>query len=60
MEAAQATLQQARSLHGLARVVAITTPDNASSQRVLERLGFRFERTMRLAPDAAPVNLYAA
>src|SRR5512135_1445325 len=43
VEAARATLEQARSVHRLTRIVAITTPDNAASQSVLERLGFRFE-----------------
>ncbi len=42
-EAAEAVLALARERHGLARVLAITDPENAASQRVLERVGFRLE-----------------
>ena len=47
-EAAAAVLGEGRDVHGLARIVAITDPDNAGSIRVLGRLGFRFERRVGL------------
>jgi RimJ/RimL family protein N-acetyltransferase len=44
---------------GLNRIVAITAPDNLRSIRVLDRLGFRCERTVRLPTDTAEILLYA-
>ncbi len=41
---------------GLERIVAITSPENAASARLLERLGFAYERTV--GPDDDPVRLY--
>jgi ribosomal-protein-alanine N-acetyltransferase len=48
VEAGTAVLADARERLGMARVLAITTPDNAASARVLERLGMRSagERTL--------------
>lgn len=58
-ESAQAVMQcEPRSL-GLRRVVAITDPDNVASIRVVEKLGLRFERMVRLADDAAEVKLFS-
>lgn len=51
-EAAGAVLAQGRELFGLKRIVAITSLDNEASIRLLEKLGFRFERVMRLTPEA--------
>ena len=59
-EAAQAAIGFAWERLGLQRVVAITAPDNDDSVRLLERLGFRFERMLRLSNDAPAVRLYAA
>ena len=58
-EAAQAAIDFAWERLGLARIVAITAPDNGDSVRLLERLGFRFERMLQLAGDAPAVRLYA-
>lgn len=57
-EAGAAALRFAREGAGLKRVVAITTPDNARSIRVLERLGFSFERMVRLTPESHDVRLF--
>lgn len=57
-EAASATLAQARDVLGLRRVIAITSPDNDASGRLLGRLGFRYERMLRLANDANEVRCY--
>jgi len=43
-EAAAVVLELAHTRHGLSHVVAITTPGNEASQRVLEHVGFRFAR----------------
>jgi ribosomal-protein-alanine N-acetyltransferase len=40
----------------LARIVAVTDPDNVASQRVLEKVGMRFERMTSY--DGARVRLY--
>ena len=55
-EAAAATLAYARDTLGLARVVAITTPDNTRSARVVERLGMRRSGTVRIVDES--LNLY--
>lgn len=58
-EAAAAMLAWAHGTFGLRRVVAITSPDNDASGRVLERAGMRFERTLILPGDLREVKLYA-
>ncbi len=42
LEAAQATVQFARNVLKLPRLAAITTPDNASSQKLLGKLGMHW------------------
>ena len=59
-EAATATMAHAKTAHGLSRLVAVVSPDNEGSCRLLERLGFSMERLIRLSEDAAAVRLYAA
>jgi len=46
-EAAAAATRLGIEQFALERIVAITHPDNAGSIRILERLGFRFERLVR-------------
>ena len=59
LEAATAVLELGMRSHGLKRVVAITNPDNATSIRLLERLGLKYERLIRLTEDAPEISLYA-
>ena len=59
LEAARATMAFARTL-GLARVVAIVAPHNADSIKLLGRLGFGYERSIRLADDAEELWLFAS
>ncbi len=49
-EAASAVVAQARDELGIPLILAITNPDNQSSIKLLERLGFHFEHLIRL-PD---------
>ena len=42
----------------LDRVIAVTNPDNAGSIRVLEKLGFKFERMIRMAADKDEIKLF--
>lgn len=48
-EAAAAVLSYGHKSHGLNRIMAITSPDNANSVRVLERCGMKFERMMAMS-----------
>ncbi len=57
-EAASATLQHGRTTLGLNRIVAITSPDNEGSRRVLEAIGLRFEGLIRLGDDPREVRLF--
>lgn len=59
-ESASAVLAQGRSEFGLRRIVAITSPDNEPSIRLLGRLGFRLEGVTRLAADEPAVKLFAS
>jgi len=47
-EAAAATLAWGWNVGGMTRIVASTAPDNRDSIRLLEKLGFRFERILTL------------
>jgi RimJ/RimL family protein N-acetyltransferase len=58
-ESASAVAAYARTALGLARIVAITSDDNVASARLLEKLGFRFERMARLRSGDDEVRLYA-
>lgn len=56
-EAARAVLAYGTKVLGLERIVAVTALDNARSIRLLQDLGFRFER-LTLAADGASVRLF--
>lgn len=56
-EAAAAVLAHAGTALGLPRVVAIVQPDNPGSLRVLEKLGFTFERTVVLPGASVELRL---
>ena len=58
-EAAAAVLAYARNALGLRRVVAFTAPDHAASIHVLGKLGFAFERNVRLSDDGNELQLFA-
>jgi ribosomal-protein-alanine N-acetyltransferase len=42
----------------LPRIVAITAPDNHGSIAVLERIGLRFERMIRLTENSEELKLF--
>jgi RimJ/RimL family protein N-acetyltransferase len=58
-EAATAVLSYAQEVLGISRVLAITTPDNEVSQRILRRLGFEMQKTIRVSGDEAELSLFA-
>jgi len=57
-EASSAVLSLAFEKHGLKRVAAIVNPENLSSIRLLEKIGFRFERMLRLADGEPEIKLF--
>jgi RimJ/RimL family protein N-acetyltransferase len=57
-EAASAVMEYAKGALGLKRIVAITNPDNQSSIRLLEKLGFRFDRMIRATADGPEIRLF--
>ncbi len=57
-EAAQAVVQYAKDTVGLKRLAAITSPENGSSNRLLRKLGFQFEKLTRFEPSGNDTNLY--
>jgi RimJ/RimL family protein N-acetyltransferase len=59
-EAAAAVMSYAAGALGLRRVLAIVNPDNANSIRVLEKIGLKFDRLVRLSEDAPEIMLFAA
>lgn len=58
VESAAAVLAHAREVLGLKRVVAITSPDNWSSIRVLEKIGLKYERMIRLVDHSPELKLF--
>jgi RimJ/RimL family protein N-acetyltransferase len=57
-EAAAAVLKDARERLGLENLLAITSLDNEASIKLLQRLGFRFERLTKLSSDREQVKLF--
>lgn len=58
VEAASATLRLARDTLQLTRLVAIVSPDNEASIRLLGKLGLVFERTLDPSADGKHTALY--
>lgn len=59
IEAARAVYEHGVNVLKLRRILAIVTPENARSIGVLQKLGLKFERFVRLNPDAELLKLYA-
>lgn len=57
-EAADAVLHYAHHDLGIHRIVAITDIENHASGRVLEKIGMRFERLIRLTPEDEEIRLF--
>ena len=58
-EAAAAVLDFAKADLGLTRILATTRLDNVASQKLLEKLGLRFERLMRHPEGDRDLRVYA-
>lgn len=59
-ESASAVMTNGRSVLGLNRIVAITSPKNDRSVKLLERLGFEFERMITLYAEGSQNMLFAS
>lgn len=58
-ESTAAVLAYGKRTLDLSRIVAIVSPANNDSTRVLEKIGLRYEKPVRLAQNAAEISLYA-
>jgi RimJ/RimL family protein N-acetyltransferase len=58
LESARAVISYASEVLGIKRLVAVTNTDNQSSIRLLERMGFRFEKMVRLSDGEPEIKLF--
>lgn len=58
VESAAAVMNHAREVLGLNRILAITSPDNDASEKLLGKIGLRFCRLTKLSADASEVKLF--
>jgi RimJ/RimL family protein N-acetyltransferase len=58
-EAAVAVLEQGKRDFRLKRIVAVVSPDNRSSIKLLKKLGFHFEKMVKFLGDEEEIELYA-
>ena len=59
-ESAEAAMKYGRNVLNLDRVLAITSQDNQDSGKLLEKLGFKFERLMSVPHDAEKLKLFSS
>ena len=59
VEAATAVMAYGKNTFGLKRIVGITIRDNASSIKLLEKVGLKFERMMQMYGDDEEIMLFA-
>jgi RimJ/RimL family protein N-acetyltransferase len=59
-ESAAAVLAYGQNTFGMKRIVAITSPDNARSAALLEKLGMKLEKAVKLDGHDDKVRLYAS
>lgn len=58
-EGTGAVLRHAQTILGIPHLMAITTPANERSGKLLTKLGFQHQGSVRLTPDAEELRLYA-
>ena len=58
-ESAAEVMRYARDVLRLDRILAITSPDNDASGRLLGKIGLRFQRLIRLSEEADEVKLFS-
>ena len=57
-EAASALMAHGRAVHGLERIVAVADPENAASVALLQKLGLRFAKIIRLPGQERDTGLF--
>jgi len=57
-ESAAAVMKYAREQLAIKRVLAITTPNNVASGKLLNKIGLRFDRVIKLTIDSPEVKLF--
>ena len=60
LESASAVLAHGRRDFAMERIVAVVSPENEGSIRLLEKLGLAFERRVRLSEGGEEIQLFAA
>lgn len=60
LESTLGVMSYARKTLGLKRVLAITSADNQSSIRLLNKIGFQFERMIKLLDSEPELKLFAS
>jgi RimJ/RimL family protein N-acetyltransferase len=60
IESAAAVMRYARGTLGLVRVLAITSPNNERSAKLLGKIGLRFERLLKLTDDTPEVKFFSS
>jgi RimJ/RimL family protein N-acetyltransferase len=60
IESASAVLAHALDVLKLGRILAIVSPDNHASIKVLTKLGLRFDRRVRLSEDGKDLELFTS
>ena len=58
VEAATAVMAYGSRDLGLRRIVAVVNPDNEGSIRVLEKIGLKFERMVKLSEERSEIMLF--
>lgn len=59
-EAAAATMLYGAETLKMPRVLAIVSKENRSSQKLLTKIGLKFDRLIRLSEDAEELKLFAS
>jgi ribosomal-protein-alanine N-acetyltransferase len=58
LESSIGVMKNGQTTHNLKRLVAVVNPGNEPSIRLLEKLGFRYERMISLDEDEPEIRLY--
>jgi RimJ/RimL family protein N-acetyltransferase len=59
-EAASAVMEHSRNVLGLMRILAVTAPGNASSIRLLGKIGLRFDKMIAMPGAGEPARLFSS
>lgn len=59
VESAAAMMNHGKTVLGFKRILAITTKDNVSSAKLLRKIGFEFEKVLKLSDDDDEVKLFS-